>query len=61
MIAAKPSGYPLYAYVRRRVADVNEAQDLTQEFFVRLLEKKYLAIADPCVASDKTGKSRPVG
>lgn len=39
--------YPLYAYVRRRVADVNEAQDLTQEFFVRLLEKHYLAIADP--------------
>jgi hypothetical protein len=24
--------YPLYAYVRRRVPDVNEAQDLTQAF-----------------------------
>lgn len=39
--------YPLYAYVRRRVADVDEAQDLTQEFFARLLEKHYLAVADP--------------
>jgi len=39
--------YPLYAYVRRRVADAGEAQDLTQEFFARLLEKQYLATADP--------------
>jgi RNA polymerase sigma-70 factor (ECF subfamily) len=38
---------PLYAYVRRRVADVHEAQDLTQGFFARLLEKDYLADADP--------------
>jgi len=39
--------YPLYSYVRRRVADVNEAQDLTQEFFARLLEKNTLAHASP--------------
>jgi len=39
--------YPLYAYVRRHVADAHEAQDLTQEFFARLLEKQYLAVADP--------------
>ena len=39
--------YPLYSYVRRRVADVNEAQDLTQEFFARLLEKNTLAHATP--------------
>lgn len=38
---------PLYAYVRRRVTDVHEAQDLTQAFFERLLEKHYLADADP--------------
>lgn len=38
---------PLYAYVRRRVADVHEAQDLTQAFFECLLEKNYLAEADP--------------
>lgn len=37
--------YPLYAYVRRRVRDVSEAQDLTQEFFARLLEKNVLAAA----------------
>lgn len=38
---------PLYAYVRRRVSDIHEAQDLTQAFFERLLEKEYLADADP--------------
>jgi RNA polymerase sigma-70 factor (ECF subfamily) len=37
--------YPLYAYVRRRVRDVGEAQDLTQEFFTRLLEKNVIAAA----------------
>jgi RNA polymerase sigma factor (sigma-70 family) len=39
--------YPLYSYVRRRVSTVDEAQDLTQEFFARLLEKGYLAKAQP--------------
>jgi RNA polymerase sigma-70 factor (ECF subfamily) len=39
--------YPLYAYVRRRVLDVHEAQDLTKEFFARLLEKDGLARASP--------------
>lgn len=37
---------PLYAYIRRRVSDVHEAQDLTQAFFERLLEKEYLADAN---------------
>ena len=37
--------FPLYAYVRRRVSDVEEAQDLTQAFFARLLEKETLAAA----------------
>ena len=37
---------PLYAYVRRRVSDVHEAQDLTQAFFERLLEKEFLADAE---------------
>ncbi len=36
---------PLYAYVRRRVRDVHEAQDLTQAFIERLLEKQFLAQA----------------
>jgi RNA polymerase sigma factor (sigma-70 family) len=39
--------YPLYAYVRRQGHGVEDAQDLTQEFFSRLLEMKYLRLADP--------------
>ncbi len=35
--------YPLYAYVRREGYDATDAQDLTQEFFARLLAKNYLA------------------
>lgn len=38
--------YPLYAFVRRQGYALNEAQDLTQEFFARLLEKEYLQAAD---------------
>lgn len=39
--------YPLYAYVRRRGHSPEDAQDLTQEFFARLLEGQSLATADP--------------
>ena len=38
--------YPLYAYVRRRGYQAPDAQDLTQEFFARLLEQNWLAQAD---------------
>jgi RNA polymerase sigma-70 factor (ECF subfamily) len=38
--------YPLYAYVRRFGHTPEAAQDLTQEFFARLLEKNYLGTAD---------------
>ncbi len=34
--------YPLYAYVRRRGHAEADAQDLTQEFFARLLEHNWL-------------------
>jgi RNA polymerase sigma-70 factor (ECF subfamily) len=34
--------YPLYAYIRRQGVVAEEAQDLTQEFFARLLEKHWL-------------------
>lgn len=39
--------YPLYAFVRRRGFAPAEAQDLTQEFFARLLERQTLQTADP--------------
>jgi RNA polymerase sigma factor (sigma-70 family) len=39
--------YPLYAYVRRRGYRADQAQDLTQEFFIRVLEGRYLDRADP--------------
>jgi RNA polymerase sigma-70 factor (ECF subfamily) len=39
--------YPLFAYVRRRAPNAHEAQELTQEFFARLLEKNFVAQADP--------------
>ncbi len=38
--------YPLYAYVRRCGQPPHDAQDLTQEFFHRLLEKRWLDSAD---------------
>ena len=39
--------YPLYAYVRRRGHSPHDAQDLTQGFFVCLLERQSLVNADP--------------
>ena len=39
--------YPLYAFVRASGNSHEDAVDLTQEFFARLLEKKWLADADP--------------
>ncbi len=39
--------FPLYAFVRREGCSADDAQDLIQAFFARLLEKKYLAAADP--------------
>jgi DNA-directed RNA polymerase specialized sigma24 family protein len=39
--------YPLYVFVRGSGHGPEEARDLTQEFFARLLEKKWLADANP--------------
>jgi RNA polymerase sigma factor (sigma-70 family) len=37
--------YPLYGYVRRRGYSIEDAQDLTQAFFARVLERHWLADA----------------
>jgi RNA polymerase sigma-70 factor (ECF subfamily) len=39
--------YPLYAYVRYRGYSADDAQDLTQSFFARIIEKGGFASADP--------------
>ena len=39
--------YPLYAYVRRRGHSAQDAQDLTQSFFLHLLEQRWVGRADP--------------
>jgi RNA polymerase sigma factor (sigma-70 family) len=39
--------YPLYVYIRRRGHACEDAQDLTQGFFARLLDKNSLDHADP--------------
>jgi len=39
--------YPVYAFIRRRGHSAEDAHDLAQEFFATLLEKGYLADADP--------------
>ncbi len=39
--------YPLYAFCRRQGRQPHDAEDLTQEFFARLLEKKGLASVRP--------------
>jgi DNA-directed RNA polymerase specialized sigma24 family protein len=38
---------PIYVYIRRRGHKAEDAQDLTQEFFARLLEKEWLAGVEP--------------
>lgn len=38
--------YPLYAYVRRQGHSPEDAQDLTQEFFAKLIAKHYLGDVD---------------
>ncbi|MHB8876721.1 MAG: RNA polymerase sigma factor [Myxococcaceae bacterium] len=39
--------YPVYAYVRRRGHEADQASDLTQGFFARLLETHDFAVTDP--------------
>ena len=44
--------YPLYAYVRQRGHAPEDARDLTQEFFAKLLEKHGLTAANPAQMVD---------
>ena len=39
--------YPLYVFVRRRGNSATEAEDLTQSFFARFLEKNYIGDLTP--------------
>jgi RNA polymerase sigma factor (sigma-70 family) len=39
--------YPIYVYVRRQGHNADEAQDLTQDFFAKLLSKNYLQNIKP--------------
>lgn len=38
---------PIFSFVRRRDYSIEDAQDLTQDFFVMILEKNWLQRADP--------------
>lgn len=46
--------YPIYAYIRRSGHGAHDAEDLTQGFFTRLLEKDILAAADPAKGKLRT-------
>jgi RNA polymerase sigma-70 factor (ECF subfamily) len=46
--------YPLYAFVRRRGFEPEDAKDLTQGFFLHLLRKNYPARADPAKGRFRT-------
>lgn len=39
--------YPLYVFIRRQGHNPHDAQDLTQEFFARLIQSHFFAAADP--------------
>jgi len=46
--------YPLYVYARRRGHDEDDARDLTQGFFAKLLEKNWVGDADPARGKFRT-------
>ena len=46
--------YPLYAFLRRSGKAVECSEDLTQEFFVRLLDGRVLGAADPARGKFRT-------
>jgi RNA polymerase sigma-70 factor (ECF subfamily) len=46
--------YPLYAFIRRKGRNAEDASDLTQEFLARLLERNLLSAADPAKGKFRT-------
>ena len=46
--------YPLYAYLRRSGHPQHDAEDLAQEFFVRLMDGRLLGAADPARGKFRT-------
>ena len=46
--------FPIYAFVRRQGHSPHDAQDLTQEFFARLLASNSIARADPRLGKFRT-------
>src|SRR5215211_7621758 len=45
---------PIYAFIRRQGHSPHDAQDLTQEFFARLLSSKSIVRADPRLGRFRT-------
>ncbi|MFK8111700.1 MAG: RNA polymerase sigma factor, partial [Rubripirellula sp.] len=39
--------YPVYAFVRQRCGEADRAEDLTQAFFTKVLDKQMFRAADP--------------
>ena len=39
--------YPIYAFIRRKGHNAETARDLTQEFFLQLLNRRFFERADP--------------
>jgi RNA polymerase sigma-70 factor (ECF subfamily) len=46
--------YPLYAFVRRKGHSHEDASDLTQAFFAKFLEKRYLKSVNPSLGKFRT-------
>jgi RNA polymerase sigma factor (sigma-70 family) len=46
-VLCKTYWFPVYAFIRRFGRSTEDARDLTQSFFARVLEKHYLKAADP--------------
>ena len=51
--------YPLYAFVRYRGYSADDARDLTQSFFARIIETNGFASASTCRRACATTRCRP--